>query len=151
MSMNRSGYTLAEMIVVMVIFGVVTGLSIPRLQGLVSSSGLRSAQMQTASYLAQARAVAVQRGREARFIRDGNSIYVTVDSAGTQVTYARAHDLQREHGVTVSTTTNQIAFDPRGFAIGTSSMEKVRLTRSGLTDSVCVTKLGKVIYRGCAL
>jgi prepilin-type N-terminal cleavage/methylation domain-containing protein len=148
---NRLGYTLAEMVVVMVIFGVVTGLGMPKLQGLISSSAVRSAQTQTGAYLAQARALALQRGREARFVRNGNTIQVTVDSNGTQVAFARPHDLQREHGVSLTTTRDSIAFDPRGFAIGTGSMEKVRLSRSGVSDSVCVTKLGKVIYRGCSI
>ena len=91
---NRFGYTLAEMIVVLIIFGVVVGLSIPRLHGAQSSAGLRSARQQTAIYLAQAHALAVQRGREAWFVRNGNSVSVSVDSSGTQVVYARAHDLQ---------------------------------------------------------
>ena len=149
---NRFGYTLAEMIVVLVIFGVVVGLSIPRLHGAQSSAGLRSARQQTAIYLAQAHALAVQRGREAWFVRNGNSVSVSVDSSGTQVVYSRAHDLQREHGVVIPTTSRDtIKFDPRGFAIGASTVEKVVLTRDGMRDSVCVTKLGKVITRGCSL
>src|SRR5437773_1629850 len=90
---NRSGYTITEMIVVLVIFAVVTSLSIPRLHAATSSAGLRSARTQTAIYLAQAHALAVQRGREARFVRTGNSVLVTVDSSGTQVEYGRPHDL----------------------------------------------------------
>ena len=89
---NRSGYTLTEMILVLIIFGVVTSLSIPRLHAAQSSAGLRSARQQTAVYLAQAHALAVQRGKEARFVRNGNSVTVTVDSSGTQVVYSRASE-----------------------------------------------------------
>jgi prepilin-type N-terminal cleavage/methylation domain-containing protein len=149
---NRSGYTIMEMIVVLVIFAVVTGLSIPRLHGATSSAGLRSARTQTAIYLAQAHALAIQRGREARFVRTGNSIFVSVDSSGTQVVYASPHDLSREHGVAInSTSRDTIKFDSRGFAIGTSAVEKVVLTRDGMRDSVCVSKLGKIIQRGCSI
>ena len=149
---NRSGYTITEMIVVLVIFAVVTSLSIPRLHAATSSAGLRSARTQTAIYLAQAHALAVQRGREARFVRTGNSVLVTVDSSGTQVEYGRPHDLLREHGVTVPTTSRDtITFDARGFAIGAGTTEKVVLTRDGMRDSVCVSKLGKIITRGCSL
>jgi Tfp pilus assembly protein FimT len=141
------------MIVVMVIFGVVTGLSMPRLHSVTSSAGLRSARVQTASYLLQARALAVQRGREARFIRTGDQVKVTVDSSGTQVVYARPHDLKSEHGVSVSvpaTINDTIRFDPRGFAINAAATQRLVLSRDGMKDSVCVTKLGKVM-RGCSL
>src|SRR5205085_12443085 len=103
---TRSAYPLAEMLVVLVIFGVVTALSIPRLHGVTSSAGLRSARQQTASYLAQAHALAIQRGKEAWFVRNGNTISVSVDSSGTQIVYARAHDLSREHGVTIPSTSH---------------------------------------------
>jgi prepilin-type N-terminal cleavage/methylation domain-containing protein len=149
---NRTGYTIMEMIVVLVIFGVVTGLSIPRLHVASSSAGLRSARQQTAVYLAQAHSLAIQRGREAWFQRSGNTITVTVDSSGTQIVYGRAHDLSREHGVTIPTTSHDIIkFDARGYAIGASTLEKVVLTRDGMRDSVCVSKLGKIITRGCSL
>jgi prepilin-type N-terminal cleavage/methylation domain-containing protein len=149
---NRSGYTIMEMIVVLVIFGLVTGLSMPRLHAASSSAGLRSARLQTAVYLAQAHSLAIQRGREAWFLRSGNTIKVTVDSAGTQIIYGRVHDLSREHSVTIpSTSHDTIRFDARGYAIGAGSIEKVLLTRDGLSDSVCVSKLGKVINRGCSL
>jgi prepilin-type N-terminal cleavage/methylation domain-containing protein len=149
---NRSGYTLVEMVVVLIIFGVVTALSIPRLHGAQSSAGLRSARTVTAIYLAQAHALAVQRGRQARFVRSGNVVSVTVDSSGTQVVYGRPHDLSREDGVSIPTTTQDtIMFDARGFATNITTTAKVVLTRDGLRDSVCVAKIGKIITRGCSL
>jgi len=149
---KSSGYTIMEMIVVLVLFGVITALSIPRLHAASSSAGLRSARQQTAVYLAQAHALAIQRGREAWFQRSGNTVKVTVDSAGTQIIYGRVHDLSKEHRVTIPSTSHDIIkFDARGFAIGASSIEKIVLTRDGLSDYVCVSKLGKVINRGCSL
>ena len=149
---NRSGYTITEMIVVLIIIGVVTALSIPRLHDASSSAGLRSARQQTAIYLSLAHSLAVQRGKEAWFNRSGNTITVTVDSSGTQVLYGRAHDLSLEHSVTVAEASRDIIkFDSRGYAIGTSTTEKVVLTRDGMRDSVCLSKLGKVITRGCSL
>lgn len=148
---SRAGYTLTEMVTVMVMVAVLTALTAPKLHGVTSSAGLHAARQQTAVYMAQARAVAVQRGREARFVRAGNVIKVTVDSSGTQVIVAAAYDLYREHGVTLSASRDSIQFDPRGFAIGLSSTEQVHLTRAGLRDSVCVTKFGKLIPQGCSL
>jgi len=147
----RHGYTLIEMMTVLVIIGTVMMLSAPRLGRMRESSSVRSARTQAVAYLAQARAVALQRGRESRFVRNGDVISVTVDSSGTQVTFARAMDLQRSFGVSLGATRDQIAFDPRGFAVGNAAIEKLRLTRGTLRDSICVTKLGKPVYRGCAL
>ena len=153
MSTMRSGYTINELIVVLVFSGMLTSLSLPRLHTLASSAALRSARGQTVSYLEQARALALQRGRETRFIRNGNEITVTVDSSGTAVIYGRPHNLQNEHGVSIlaSTTRDTIAFDSRGYAIGTGSLETIRLSRGGIRDSICVTRLGKVIEKGCSL
>jgi prepilin-type N-terminal cleavage/methylation domain-containing protein len=151
MTPNRKGYTLTEMMVVLVIFGVVTGLSIPRLQSVNSSAAVRSGRMMAAAYLSQARALAVQRGRETRFVRNGNAMSVTVDSSGTQVTYLRSKNLNTVNGLTLSATRDVIAFDARGYAIGLGVTERFTMVRDGMRDSVCVTKMGKVINRGCSL
>lgn len=152
MRRSRSGYTIVEMVVVLILFAVLTALSIPRLHGAQSSAGLRSARTQTAIYLAQAHALAIQRGREARFVRSGNTISVTVDSSGTQVVYGRQHDLSSEHDVIIpSATQDMISFDARGFATNINTVAVVVLTRDGMRDSVCVAKIGKIITRGCSL
>lgn len=151
MTRARAGYTLTEMVTVLVMVAIFMALTAPKLRGVTAASGLRSARQQTAVYLAQARAAAVQRGREARFVRSGNVVQVTVDSSGTQVLVGRPHDLYREHGVSLGATSDVIAFDPRGFAIGTGSMQRVWMTRGSGRDSVCITKFGKVITQGCTL
>ena len=151
MSRARHGYTLIEMMTVLVIIGTIMMLTAPRLGRMRERSAMRSARTQTVSYIARARAIALQRGREARFVRNGNQISVTVDSSGTQVTVARPLDLQATFGVSLGATRDEIAYDPRGFAFGNAAVEKVRLTRGVLRDSVCVTKLGKAVYQGCSL
>jgi hypothetical protein len=79
-------------------------------------------------------------------------VTVTVDSSGTQVVYGRTHDLSREHSVSIPTTTQDtIKFDARGFATNAGTTAYIVLTRDGLRDSVCVSKLGKIITRGCSL
>jgi len=149
---SRSGHTLSELVVTVGIVGLVTALSIPRLHAASSSTAVRSARARTASYLMQARALGLQRGREARFVRSGDTIAVTVDSSGTQVIFARPHSLRSELGVAIlSATHDTIAFDSRGYAVAASSIEAIRFSRDDVRDSVCITKLGKVIERGCAL
>jgi prepilin-type N-terminal cleavage/methylation domain-containing protein len=147
----RQGYTLIEMMIVLVIIGTIGMLTTPRFQLVKARTDFRSAQTETGEYLAQARAVALQRGREARFVTNGNTISVTVDSSGTQVVFSRPRDLQRTYGVSLASTRAQISFDPRGMAIGNAAMERVRLSRGTMVDSICVSKLGKVIYTRCAL
>ena len=151
MMVVRRGFTFVETMLVMVSSSIVAAMSLPHFRAASSGAAIRSARQQTAVYVSQARALAMQRGREARFVRAGNVVKVTVDSSGTQVLYAASRDLHRESGVSLSSTRDTIAFDPRGFALGTGSIEQVSIARDGQRDSVCVTKFGVVISRGCAL
>ena len=98
-----------------------------------------------------ARASAIQNGSEARFIRSGNVVRVTVDSSGTSVTLI-SRDLYREHGVTFTTggaARDTVRFDPRGVAIGLTGAAIFKFTNATVKDSICVTKLGKVSRTGC--
>jgi hypothetical protein len=113
---------------------------------------VRSARQQTAEMLVIARSAAVQNGSEARFIRAGNVVRVTVDSNGTFVTLS-VRDLYTEHGVTVAVggaaPRDTVRFDPRGLAIGLTGAATIKFTNSAATDSICVSKLGKVARMGC--
>jgi hypothetical protein len=77
---------------------------------------------------------------------------VTVDSNGTFVTLS-VRDLYTEHGVTVAVggaaPRDTVRFDSRGLAIGLAGAATITFTNSTATDSICVSKLGKVARIGC--
>lgn len=152
MRAKRSGFSLLELLIVIIVMGMLSMFAYPRLRGSTTGLSVRSARQQTTEMLVIARAAAVQNGSEARFIRAGNLIRVLVDSNGTFVTLS-ARDLYTEHGVTVAVggaaPRDTVRFDPRGLAIGLSGAATITFTNATVTDSICVSKFGKVARTGC--
>lgn len=148
---NRSGFTLVELLIVVALMGIMGTFAYPRLRGSTDSWSVRAARVQTTEMLVVARSAAVQNGAESRFIRSGNVVRVVVDSSGTFVTLA-SRDLYTERGVTVTvggTARDTVRFDPRGLAIGLTGPPTIKFTKATVTDSICVSKLGKVARLGC--
>lgn len=152
MRAHRSGFTLLELLIVIIVMGMLGMFAYPRLRGSTTGIQVRSARQQTQEMLVVARAAAVQNGSEARFIRAGNVVRVTVDSSGTFVTLT-TRDLYTEHGVSVevggAAPRDTVRFDSRGLAIGLTGASTIRFTKSTTRDSVCVSKMGKVARTGC--
>ena len=101
-----------------------------------------------------AQAAAVRRGATAQFRRSGNSIYVTVSRTSTQLdTLLRPFPLDaNQHVAFLTATSDSVLFNSRGTAqnLGISGAKFV-MYREGIKDSVCVTKLGSILDRSCAL
>ena len=152
MRRNRTGFTLVELIIVITIMGMMGMFAYPKLRGSTASWSVRAARQKTTEMLVVARSAAVQNGSEARFIRSGNLVRVVVDSSGTFVTLI-SRDLYNDNGVTVavggSAPRDTVRFDPRGLAIGLTGSATIKFTNSTVTESVCVSKLGKVARTGC--
>lgn len=150
--MRRSGFTLVEMLLVVVLLGLFSAIAYPRMKAPVARLSVRSARQQASEMLVVARSAAVQSGAETRFIRSGNVLRTVMDSSGTWITIA-AGDLYATHGVTVAMTgllpKDTIRFDARGVAIGLTGTQTITFTNSTAADSVCVLRVGKVARGGC--
>ena len=150
--MRRPGFTLVEMLLVMILLGLISAIAYPRLKGPVAGLSVRSALQQTSEMLIVARTAAVQSGAETRFIRNGNVLRTVMDSSGTWITLG-ARDLYTLHGVTLTVSgtlpKDTIRFDARGIAIGLTASQTIKFTNSTAIDSVCVTRVGKVTRGGC--
>ena len=151
---NRPGLSAIELLAVMAIVGVLATVALPRGRDTYARNQIRSAKQELAVTLVRARATAIQNGRPARFVRQGNVVRVVLESGGQFVTVGPTSDLGRDYGVSVETAPNEIRFDPRGFAFSIAAApghQWVRVSRDALTDSVCVTRFGQVTARGrCA-
>jgi prepilin-type N-terminal cleavage/methylation domain-containing protein len=149
----RRGYTLTEMLIVVVVMSLLALFSLPRFQGLYERSRLASARQEIIAAIATARAAAIQKGRASRLTLNGNQLAVTVtSSSGTQTTIIPRMPLDSLYGISVSAPDSVLAFDVRGFV--TTSIYGTgifRLVGTSRRDSVCITATGQIMPRGCTL
>jgi Tfp pilus assembly protein FimT len=151
MTTKNRGFTLIELLIICSIISILSLVSLPKVSSAISKLGVGSAKQEVASYLAQARALAIQNGRAARFIRTGSKVTVALESGGQLVPLAGVSDYARDYKVSLETYPDTIRFDPRGFASGITAAagyQYIRLTRGALRDSVCVSRLGRITSRG---
>jgi Tfp pilus assembly protein FimT len=141
-----------EMMVVVLVIGIMTGIMVKPIAGAFAQSSRRSATREVASYLFRARAIAVQQSRASEIVRTGNVLKIRVDSSGTKVTLGQTRDLGQIYGVTLTSSSgfaqDTIKFDTRGFTAVATGLPKFIITRSGV-DTLCLTGLGRVSSRGC--
>jgi len=149
-----AGVTLVEMVIVFVLVGIITAIALPKLANSTDVLAVRSARQEVASYITQARALSIQTGRIARFVRDSNVIQLTVTSTSGATTLAASQNLGAGNGVTLAAVpSDTITFDPRGVLLAGASTTspRIRISRNGVQDSVCVVGWGKVSISQCQL
>jgi prepilin-type N-terminal cleavage/methylation domain-containing protein len=152
----RPGYTLTEMLIVVVMVGMLTLMTLPKFSGLVERNQLSAAREEIAAAVATARAAAVQKGRTATLRFSGNNMWVTVvtSSAGTTTTIVPVKNYRSLYNVSlsVSSTDTLINYDTRGFANPTLAGTAIfRIVGTSKRDSVCVTAAGQIMPRSCSL
>jgi len=146
---RRAGFTMLELLVVLILIAVLTGLALPKLTTAAQKANIRSTRMELASMAARARAAAIQRGCV-------DSLHVSTSTAKAWVTACQVNgssrdtvgpvdDLGKRFGVTLSTSKTDYGYDPRGIAVGFSGGTIV-ITGNGFTDSVVINNVGKVTH-----
>jgi prepilin-type N-terminal cleavage/methylation domain-containing protein len=137
--MNK-GYSLVELLVVLVLFAALLAFSAPRLGSLQDRSAVRSASTEVEATLAQARHVALLRSTEARVIFSTSQGAVSIVSGADTILW-RA--IGAELGVTVTATRDTIRYAPTGRGFGAANSTIV-LRRGSMSDTVIVSRLGRV-------
>lgn len=148
----RSAFTLIETMVVLVIAGIVMAISLPKFAAMHDRMSLRSAKQQFTAYLAVTRAAAIRQSQTSQLHILNSHMWSTVSQPnGTSTMVGRRIRLWEQFGVTVteggSAPDDSITFDSRGMS-NTNAAAKYVLTRNGLKDSICVSRLG-LITRTC--
>jgi len=151
----KSAFSLVEILTVIVIIGVLSAVSLPRLSKLRNQGQLAGATTRFTRALMAARQSAIQRGKHAYFRHSSNNIWVIVDTTGTNadsVIITPVLNLSTEYGVTVVAPSGltSIEYDPRGVSAQASKQVfAFEHTASGMVDSLCVSKLGNTIRDRC--
>jgi prepilin-type N-terminal cleavage/methylation domain-containing protein len=151
--MSRSGFTLLEVVIVVVIIGIIAVIGLPRINQAFQKTNARSARVAAGTYVATARQAAIQRGCKGvvHFSASAGTVWVTVcprmatTGSGTIDTVGTVGNLARLYNVTMSETLDSVQFDPRGLSI-TAAQSSVAFTApDGTRDSILINQLGKVV------
>jgi prepilin-type N-terminal cleavage/methylation domain-containing protein len=148
MTGQRKGFTLIEIITVVVIMGVVMMMALPKYGNMNDRNQMRSAKDGLAARISAARAAAVASGKPATFALVGDTMRVTLRSNGVTETKGADVNLYRQFGVALTSGDASVVFDGRGMA--NQAAIKIKFTRGSLNDSLCVSKLGLINRHGCA-
>ena len=146
---SRSGFTLVEALIVVVVLGLMTLIAFPRMSAAMSRSDLRSARTTMINLVVMARVASMQSNRVTWVKVEGNSAYVgatprlTPVAGSTADTVGVIHDLGEAYGVTLAGV-DSIRFDPRGFGAGFGALGTITLSRDGHSEIITIDGLGRV-------
>lgn len=143
--MSRRGFSLIEMVTVILIIGVMAAFFFPRMARELERRNVSSARSAITTIHAKARATAIYRGQRVILVRNGNQLLVLSAHPVTgAVDTVEQRDLFGAYGVTVTSTRDTLRFDPRG--LGTEgSATTIVITRSGYADSLRITPVGSIV------
>ena len=151
---SRHAYTLAELLIVISILGILVAITLPRYGKIRDQGEIRSAMARFQRAVMAARQSAIQRGRPAYFKSRDSKIWVTLDTTGNNtdsVVVTAAVDLVAQYNTSVYDPSGlvSIAYDPRG--VSTQASKQVFRFRhpGGRVDSLCVSRLGNTIREYC--
>ncbi len=157
--MNRSAFSLVEMLLVMVIIGLAGLIGIPRLRSVTDRANVRGARGELMDLVTKARAVAVARGCTATFnVTTGTAAkaWVTtckttdVGAAGAALdTVWIVDSLANRFKVNITSDVATITFDRRGLRTTPYVLSTMwaQSTTSSVIDSIQVNQVGKVLGR----
>jgi prepilin-type N-terminal cleavage/methylation domain-containing protein len=148
-SSSYRGFTLVEMVVVMVFAGVMLSLVAPRIGDSMRRGDVRAARNLVVSKHTTARATAVQRARATRFLFSGGNLVIRSQHpvTGATVTIGTPLSLYDHYGVTVSVipaTRDSVVFDARGLGIE-SGVTSIIISKNGYADTVQFSSMGRVL------
>src|SRR4051812_44708450 len=142
MTRRRTGFSLLELLIVLMIVGVVTGLSGGRVHAIIVQQRVSRAATSLQSDLEAAFAIANRNRRPIRIAWDASKLQLQVtDRAGT--TFYRRTPLGKDYGFSssnVSFSRSPVEIFPNGLANDTltvvltaeSNTRRIRMTRAGM-------------------
>jgi type IV pilus assembly protein PilE len=145
---RRAGFSLIEMLIVVVVIGLMTLIALPRLNDAFAQNSLNSARAKVISLFSVARATAAGTSRTTVLHLAGSRVYVTasprlVPLAGSTIdTITKAESIRTEYGVTASPAADSIVLDQSG--LGRNALTII-LSKSGRADTITISQYGRIL------
>jgi prepilin-type N-terminal cleavage/methylation domain-containing protein len=145
--MRNRGFTVIEILMVMIIIGVLAAFGIPRLRNSLEKQNVRSAKALFATLVATARGVAVSRGCPATLTMTVDSAWVTacgVSPPAASVQVGTKKLIGDDFNVKLGPSVSSLIYDPRGISTA-YQVVTVQVIGTTVTDSVIINQVGKVV------
>jgi prepilin-type N-terminal cleavage/methylation domain-containing protein len=136
----RTAFTLLELLFVVTIIGVLTGVAIPKSRQLLDATAVHGAAGDAVNMLELARHTALTRG---------DRVSVDIDSAPARLTMRAGDDTLRMrnegtiHGVHFAASRRSVVYSQLGMGFGGSNLTLI-VTRGIAAETVTVSRLGRV-------
>ena len=142
---NRNGFTLSEMLIVIVVMGGLMLLALPRFRAVVQQSDVRGARTKMVTLYNQARVNAMTTNRPTAVRFSGNTAVITATLPGGGLdTLGGVQNLYNDYGVTMTSSNSMLVIDPRGFGRGGGTIE---LMKGPYADTVEISGFGRVVTK----
>ena len=143
--MNRQGYTLIELAIVLALLGILLGLAGPRFSGALDGIHAGQAAARIALAHGRARAAALNEQRVARVVLTSDSLLVLVGDSLRWRLPGPAMD-----GASLMSEPEETSYAPNGLAMGAANARYI-VTRGTARVEIFVSRLGRVrIVRNAA-
>jgi prepilin-type N-terminal cleavage/methylation domain-containing protein len=146
---SRSGFTLVESVIAIVIIGVLLAVAMPSMKDWLLREDVRAARRQVTTHLARGRATAVFRGCPAVLHLDDSAYRVWITSCPLQGagldTVGNIDNLQTHFGVTFTSDGDSVLFTPQGVALAANSIS-LTFTKAGYTRDLLITPVGRSVW-----
>lgn len=149
--MDKRGFSLTELLIVIILIGIIASFGIPRLRSAFFSSNVHSARLAIGTVISKARAYAIQRGCTVTVNlssgSNGTVSFTSCSITGSSTESLNTRDsVAARYKVTLSPSSSGFKFDPRGLKGGTETIT-IGIAATGdntVRDSVVVDPVGKV-------
>jgi prepilin-type N-terminal cleavage/methylation domain-containing protein len=146
---SRSGFTLVESVIAIVIIGVLVAVGMPSFRDWLLREDVRSARRQVTTHLARGRATAVYRGCPAVLHIDDSAHRVWITSCPLQGagldTVGNIDRFLDHFGVAFTTDGDSVLFTPQGVALATASIS-MTFSKAGYSNSLLITPVGRPVW-----
>jgi prepilin-type N-terminal cleavage/methylation domain-containing protein len=145
---RRRGFSLVEMLIVVVMIGIMLSIGLPKMRAGMINNNVRAARTALINMIAGARNAGSQTNRSTWVKVDGSRALVLASprlaGAGTMDTIGPIQNLGQLYGVTITPATpDSFRFNPTLTSLDVVGKSFI-ITRSGFADTVSIDGLGRV-------